>query len=300
MAIDLRHFRCFVAVAEDLHFHKAAKRLGVAQPALTRTIQNLEGELGVMLLERSNRNVSITKAGATFLKGCREVLAKTDRILVDVQRVHQGKIGTLRVGYTDNAINRRTTTLLKAFQGNQPDIELLLTHAVTSKQLVDLAEGAIDFGFVTGSVPPPGFQHMSIQRESFVCIVYEGHRLFRRKSIRLRDLANEPFVSGKQSEWEHFQSYLRPHFRDAGYEPNVAQEGMTTSEIQRLVACGIGVAVLTESVADTLLPGLSVVPLSDIPDQLETMILWKPEQSNVAKQHFVAFLKDAVPGFCAD
>lgn len=290
MSIDLRHLRCFVAVAEDLHFHKAAKRLGVAQPALSRTIQNLERALGVQLFTRSNRSVAITVAGQTLLKGCTEILGKTQRMIEDVQRAHEGTLGTLRMGYTDNAMNGRAPELIKAFRKAQPDIDVLLTHAITSDQLIALEDGALDFGFATGSAAHAGYDQICIQRERFVCVVYDGHRFENRDSVSIEDLANEPLVRGVASEWEFFHSHLRSSFRQAGFEPVIAQEGATTSDIQRLVACGIGVSILTDTVADTLASGLKVVPLTGVTEQLSTMVLWKAEQTNAAKEHFVAFL----------
>ncbi|MGB7244502.1 MAG: LysR family transcriptional regulator [Sulfitobacter sp.] len=296
MAIDLRNFRCFVAVAEELHFHRAAKKLGVAQPALSRTIRNLERDLGVVLFVRSNRSVEITTAGQTFLRGCKEVLNKTAQVVEDVQRVHEGKIGTLRIGYTDCAINGRAPALLKEFQRTHPDIELRLLHTVTSNQLVGLEDGIFDFGFATGSVARPGFEFHRIQREMFVCVVYEGHRFANLPSVHIRNLAHEPMVQGAAKLWEHFHSYLTPLYRKAGFEPHITQEGLATSDILRLVACGMGITVLTQSVKDTLPSGLVVIPLKGVSDQLDTVVVWKTEQNNSAKEHFVSYIKGAVTG----
>lgn len=196
MAIDLSHFRYFVAVAEELHFHRAAKRLGVAQPALSRTIKNLENALGVTLLERSIRIVALSNAGKSFLIGCRESLGYPEKIIEDAQRIHQGNIGTLRIGYTDFAMNGRLPSLLKAFRDQTPDIALLSTHSVTSEQLNQLEEGTIDFGFATGTV---------------------------------------------------------------------------------------------STVAESLPPGLVVIPIEDVNDRLHTIAVWPTDLNNVAKDRFVSF-----------
>ncbi|MCL4153208.1 UNVERIFIED_CONTAM: hypothetical protein GTU68_067143 [Idotea baltica] len=295
MAIDLRHFRCFVAVAEELHFHRASKRLGVAQPALSRTIQNLENELGVTLFVRTNRTVEITTAGRNFLNGCKEILNKTNQIVEDTQRVHNGKIGTLRIGYTDNAINGRAPAILKAFQQTHPDIQLHLSHTVTSHQLVGLQDDVFDFGFATGSVMRPGFDYYCIQREAFMCVVYEGHRFAKHKSVHLHELAQEQMIQGLAEKWEHFLSYLTPLYRKSGFEPRIAQEAQTTSDILRLVACGMGIAVLTQSV---LMPsaGLCVVPIEGVVRfGLDTVVIWKTKKIKPAKSHFISYLKETVP-----
>jgi len=294
MALDLRHFRCFAAVAEDLHFHRAAKKLGVAQPALSRTIKNLENELGVILLNRSNRRVELSEAGHSFLKGCLDVLGRTDRIIEDAKRIHRGNIGTLRIGYTDNAMNGRLPRLLRAFQLEKPEVALLLTHSVTSEQLNQLADGTIDVGLATGAVTHAGFESLRVQSERFVCVVYDGHPMASRDSVRLAELSDEPMVQGSKEHWQHFYSYVTPLFRNAGFEPMVVQEGQTTSDIQRLVACGIGIAVLTETVADGLPAGLVVIPIEDAKDQLDTIAVWRTDVASVAKGNFLSFLRESM------
>ncbi|MCP4185888.1 LysR family transcriptional regulator [Pseudopelagicola sp. nBUS_19] len=294
MTLDLRHFRCFAAVAEELHFHRAAKRLGVAQPALSRTIKNLETELGITLLNRTNRRVELSEAGNSFLKGCIDILGRTDRIIEDARRIHQGNIGTLRIGYTDNAMNGRLPRLLKDFQSEEPDVALLLTRSVTSEQLAQLLDGTIDVGLATGVVTQSELASLRVQSERYVCLVYDGHPLASRKSVKIEELSDEPMVQGSKQHWQHFYSFVTPLFRNAGFEPKVVQEGPTTSDIQKLVACGIGIAVLTETVADGLPAGLIVIPIENAQDKLDTIAVWNTGISSIAKEKFLNFLRKTV------
>lgn len=288
--MDLRQLRCFVAVAEDLHFHKAARRLGIAQPALSRTIKKLEDDLGATLLVRTNRKVELTDAGYILLKGATRVLGQMNRLVDDVRSGHKGKRSVLRIGYTDNAINGVAPRLLKAFQSAHPDIELQLQHLVTANQFRSLEDGVIDLGFATGQQGRSGFESLCIQRERFICLVYDDHPLAGKQGIKLRDLAEEPMVRGEPTDWAHFHSALKPSFLRAGFEPIVAQEGLTTASIQRLVSCGMGVAILTETVAETLVPNVQVLALEDVSDSLSTMVIWKTGEISSATDNFVRFL----------
>jgi len=291
MALDLRHFRCFVAVAEELHFHRAAKRLGVAQPALSRTIKNLEQALDVRLLERSNRQVELTEVGKSFLQGCRECLENSNRVIEDARLAQQGIIRTLRIGYTENAMNGRLPGLIKKFKIQAPDIKLLLVHLVTSEQLGQLEEGKIDLGFATGNIKRPGYASIRIQSERFVCVVYEGHHFASRTNLCLSELLDEPMIQGAKEHWQHYHSHLIALFRNLGFRPNIVQEGLTTSEVQRLVACGIGITVLTETVVESLSPGLVVIPIGDVNDRLDTIAVWRSNSNKIAKDQFISFLR---------
>ena len=162
MRFDLRHIRYFVAVAQELHFRRAAERIGVAQPALSRAIQYLESELEVKLFLRTNRSVEITHAGQIFLDGCLSVLDSIDHVIENTRLTHQGKIGSLRIGYTDMAIAGRLPNLLNSFQRLQPNIVLQPHHDVTVAQLQKLDEGHLDVGFVTGPISRKGYEQCEV------------------------------------------------------------------------------------------------------------------------------------------
>lgn len=292
MRIDLRHLRCFIAVAEELHFRRAAERLGIAQPALSRTVQNLERELGVTLFDRSNRVIEITKAGRTFLTGCQGVLNGFEKTIEDTRRIHLGKVGSLRIGYTDMAIAGVLPGMLRDFQDRQPDIDLELRHAVTSDQLHHLDDGELDFGFVTGAIDRVGYAYQPVQSEGFVCVVHSGHPFAKRKSVRLEELARENLVHGSSTDWEYFFSYLIPLCRKAGFEPQFVQEGRNTTGILGLVACGVGITLLTDFVCKTVPPGLVVVPLANVKERLDTVALWKTDTDNDARRLFIDFLNE--------
>ncbi|MBW4710492.1 LysR family transcriptional regulator [Roseobacter sp. YSTF-M11] len=292
MKFGLRHIRYFIAVAEEQHFRRAAERLGVAQPALSRAIQYLEKELGVVLFTRSNRNVQITPAGESFLAGCRGVINSIDHAVDNTRLAHRGLLGSLRIGYTDMAIAGCLPVLLKAFQDGHPNIILQPHHDVTVTQLQKLDTGALDIGFVTGPINRTGYRQCPVQSERFVCVVYESHPLAGRAAIRLEELAGEDFVHGSSKDWEQFHSYLLPLCRRSGFVPQVVQEAFNTAGILGLVSAGMGVTILTESVLNAIGPGLVAIPIEDASERLQTVAFWKRDAPDGAMQLFVDFLQD--------
>ena len=292
MRLDLRHIRYFTAVAEELHFRRAAERLCIAQPALSRAIRNLEEDLEVTLFHRTNRSVKITQAGETFLKGCRGVINAIEHTVENTRLVHNGQIGSLRIGYTDIAIAGLLPSILKDFQSYQPGLVLQPHHDVTTTQLQKLDEGELDVGFVTGPINRQGYDQCLIQSEKFVCVLHENHHLAQRSGIRLEDLAYEDFIHGTSKDWEHFHAYLIPLCRRSGFVPHVVQEAFNTAGILGLVACGMGVTILTESVESAAGSGLVVVPLEDVTEQMDTLAIWKTETTDHATSQFIAFLEN--------
>lgn len=300
MRFGLRHIRHFVAVAEELHFRRAAERLGVAQPALSRTIQYLEKELGVVLFTRSNRNVQITRAGQTFLDGCRGAIHAIEHTVENTRLAHLGRRGVLRIGYTDVAIAGRLPALLKAFQDEEPDIILQPHHDVTVTQIQKLEAGILDIGFVTGPISRSGYRQSLIASDRFVCVVFDSHPLANRRSIRLEELAHEDFVHGTAKDWEQFYSYLLPLCRRSGFTPRIVQEAFNTDGILGLVAAGMGITILTDNVRNSVGRGLVVIPIEDTADELQTVAFWKTGPIEGAMGTFAAFLLqhelDVAPG----
>lgn len=292
MRTDLRLLRYFVATAEDLHFRRAADRLGIAQPALSRAIRALEAELGVALFNRSNRQVQLTPAGHVFLDRGREILNLMERAVEDAKIAHEGRAGSLRIGYTDIAIAGSLPTLLTDFQDRQPQITLKPQHGVTLTQMLRLAQGKLDVGFVTGPVNKDGYDQLEVQSEAFVCVCSENHPFAQRSAIQLAELATEDFVHGGSTDWQHFYDYLIPLCRRTGFTPRIVQEAFNTAGILGLVSCGMGLTVLTENVSGTLAPGVVVVPIEDVTERLITTATWRRDHVDGPTRHFVEYLRD--------
>ena len=290
MTIGLRHVRCFIAVAEELHFRRAAERLGIAQPALSRTIKNLEEELRVLLFTRTNRRVRITDAGRSFLEGCQAAMNTIEHTVTQTRLVHAGKIGLLRIGYTDAAIAGELPGILKRFRDAHPEVILKPMHHGTALQLRNLDAGELDIGFVTGPINQPEYNQRPVQSERFVCVAYSDHALAGRNSIRLSELAAEAFVHGTSSDWEHFHAYLIPMCRRAGFVPRIVQEAFNTAGILGLVASGVGLTILSESSTIALPTGLVVIPIEDITEELQTVLIWKEDDMFGPKQVFAEFV----------
>lgn len=291
MTFSLRHIQYFVTVAEQLHFRRAADQLGVAQPALSRAIRNLEQDLGVTLFERGNRSVTITKAGQVFEESCRGILNALEHAVDQTRRAHHGELGSLRIGYTDNAIAGKLPSLLKAFQDHQPGIVLNPFHGPTVEQLRRLELNEIDVGFVTGPVKKAGYEAVPIQSEAFVCITYSSHGLAHRRSVRLVELADEDFVHGSSNEWQHFHAYLFSLCRRVGFEPRIVQQAFNTAGILGLVASGMGLTVLTKNSAIAMPPGLVVLPIEDVAEELQTVAIWKKEVQPGPMSRFADFVR---------
>lgn len=299
MKFGLRHIRYFIAVAEELHFRRAADRLGVAQPALSRTIQHLERELDVTLFDRSNRAVQITHAGHTFLNACKGIVNAVEHSVEEARQVHHGQIGCLRIGYTDMAMGGILPTLLKEFQARQPGIVLQPHHDVTNAQLKKLDDGVLDIGCVTGPISRADYDQETIQSERLVCIVYENHPLAGKGSIHLEELADEDFVHGPAKDWQHFYSCLFPLCRKSGFVPNIVQEAYNSAGILGLVACGMGVTILTESASNALPGGLVALDLEEVTERLQTVAIWKSGAKAGSKSLFIDYLRriPAAPTF---
>ena len=292
MRSDLRQIRYFVAIAEELHFRRAAERLGIAQPALSRAIQALEADLEVALFVRTNRSVQITAAGRVFLEGCREVLAQVDRTIEQTRSAHDGRVGSLRIGYTDFAIAGELPNLMKGFQERLPRITLNPQHGVTMTQIQRMEDGKLDVGFVTGPINRAGFDQCIVQSEAFQCVMADSHPLSCHNRISLAALADEDFVHGSSNDWQHFYDYLLPLCRRAGFVPRIVQEAFNTAGLIGLVSCGMGVTVLTERVCAALAPGLVVVPLDDVEERLVTSAIWRTDHLAGPAKHFVNYIRE--------
>ncbi|NIA67994.1 LysR family transcriptional regulator [Pelagibius litoralis] len=292
MHIGMRHIRYFVAVAEELHFRRAAERLNISQPALSRAIRHIETEVGVQLFERSNRHVALTYAGANFLRGCSTALTYMDGAIDQAQKATTGEKGHLVIGYTDIAIAGRLPQILKSFRQRYPEVTLEPRHDYTEAQLKDLEAGALDFGFVTGPMLQPGLDSLAVQHDGFIVILYASHPLVKEREIALDALAGEPFVLGTTSNWTYYHDHLYRLCRDAGFQPDVVQTASNSEGIFGLIACEMGISIQAKAIENCLRRGLETRPLKDCAVTVPTLAAWNRETLTPVKQRFIDHLAE--------
>jgi DNA-binding transcriptional LysR family regulator len=266
MNIELRHLRYFVAVAEDLHFGKAANRLGISQPPLSQQILALEREIGARLFERSNRRVELTSAGRNFLKEASDVLERVDAAAIRAERIHRGQVGEVKVGFFGSApFVEGFQKLIFDFRAVHPDVDLILEEMPTYQQVDAILDGRLDLGFVRPLQPKPeSIQSVEISRERLMVVMREDHPLAARQGdLSVADLASEPMVLYASSIGSGLYQKIVDLCRDSGFAPNVAQAANATPTMMGLVAAGMGISILPESLKRLSLDGLKFVPLRE-------------------------------------
>jgi len=192
--MELRQLRSFVAVAEELHFRRAAERLHLAQPSVSQQVRTLEASLGVQLLERDRRGVALTAAGAALLDEARDLLARADHAASVVSAVGSGKQGSLRLSLTRSLTGGIAGAIADTFRAHYPEVDLDLNVGNTMLHVEQLHAGAIDVGFVRPPLGDPGLEELQLAREPLVCVLPKGHRLARRGTVTREDIADEPLV----------------------------------------------------------------------------------------------------------
>lgn len=291
MRIDLRHLRAFEAVAEELHFRRAAERLNLAQPALSRTIQQLEDTVGEVLLLRSNRRVELTEAGRVFLAGSRTIFEQLANTVEQARKAGAGQIGQLRIGYTDFAVSGKLPSILDGFHRRHPEIKAELIFGSTQHQLEHLKEGAIEFAFITGPLSEPNIDSLEVQSDSFVAALSERHPLAGRSQIALSELAKEPFILGGMSHWSFYRRHLDALCIKAGFLPQVAQEAFNSEGIFGFVAANIGVTIHLETASNYNRKGVVLIPLQDVDTRISTLAAWINTDITPVQEKFIEYLR---------
>ena len=249
MDIDfaIRQLRYFVVVAEELNFTRAAVRLQIAQPPLSRQIQNLEQTLGFTLLERTNRRVALTAAGEVFLTECRQILSQIERGVLLAQRVAQGEVGQLIVGFEGASHNEIVLDIIRQLRTRFPDVELIMQEMSSGKQVEAIRQQQLDIGLIEPIAARDDIEMMSLLSESLVVALPDTHPLARQEEIALSQLADDPWVTGRSHYGCGLLLRILEACQQAGYTPKVQQETNDLQMILGFVASGLGVTLLPES-----------------------------------------------------
>lgn len=291
---DIRQVRAFLFVADELHFGRAAVRLCVSQPALSRTIHALEEAIGTPLLERSTRRVKLTPAGEVFAAECKLAFGHLSRAATAAQDAADGKIGTLRIGYMDFAINGCLPNLVSGFRTQFPRDIVDLQYSSSAKLRKTLLEGRIDVGFVIGEFQSPTIANVLVEESDYVALLPDTHKLARAENVSLLALAQEPFVLGSEEDFSTFRRHLMPLCQSVGFYPNIVQEASSTTGIYGMVAAGVGVSVYAGCARNIRRVGVTVKPLVDVTETISTYAAWSPDNTSEVLRRFIEYI--AGPG----
>ncbi|WP_091879411.1 LysR family transcriptional regulator [Phyllobacterium sp. OV277] len=249
--IDLRRLRAFVALAEEGHVTRAAERLGMQQPPLTRLLQSLEADLGVLLMHRLPRGVRPTEAGKVLLDEARIILARADGVADMVHRAARGEQGHLAIGFTSSAaLHPIVPKMLRAFRENLPQVSVSLEEAGTAELVDALLHERLDAAFIRSPVGrTPGLRIDSVLEEPMLVALPVGHRLATDSASRLllTELASEPFILYRRSAGPGLYDTILTACREAGFSPVVAQEAPRLTATLSLVAAGFGISLVPAS-----------------------------------------------------
>jgi DNA-binding transcriptional LysR family regulator len=265
--VELRQLRYFVAVADELHFRRAAARLHISQPPLSQQIAALEAELGCRLLERTRRRVELTPAGEAFLRDARAMLAELDVAVSTARAIDAGQAGVLRVGFVGSALLSIVPAAVQRFRRSRPDVEIELRERSTVEALRSLGTGVVDVGLVRPPIEADDTLRAEVvMRERTIAAIPAGHELAQLRRIPLRRLAAAPLVLFPRRQAPGFHDLLIGRLAATGTSPHVVQYAPEMLTIIGLVAAGIGVSPVPASVAHLALDGVTYRPLSGAPD----------------------------------
>jgi DNA-binding transcriptional LysR family regulator len=276
--MELRHLRYFITVATELHFGRAAEKLHIAQPPLSKQIQDLEAELGFELFNRTKRSISLTPAGQAFLIEVTQIFQQLDRAIDIGRKTSRGELGQISIGFVGSATYNILPVMLQQFRDRYPQVQIELHELTTDRQLIWLREGRIDIGLIRPPIIGLDFASQIIFQESLVVALPSHHHLAKLDTIELSLLAAEPFIL--------FPRQLAPGLYDpiiaicqaAGFSPQVVQECIQMQTIVSLVSANMGISILPESIQEAQRQGVIYRPITAASgiDKLATIaIVWR-------------------------
>lgn len=292
--MELRHLRYFLAVADELHFGRAAARLHLSQPPLSQQIRQLEAELGFQLFLRTSRRVRLTEAGRAFREEARLLLERLERAAAAARRVASGESGALAVGFVASATYALLPRLYRRFGQRHPGVALTLAEMSTAEQVEALRTGQIQVGLARPPVGDDTLEAEPLLEEPLVAALPAGHRLAARREVPLPALAEEPFVLFPRQPRPGWIDVVQQACRAAGFRPAVAQEVLELSTAVTLVAAGIGVSLVPSSAQALGLSGVAYRRLRAPAPRTRLLALRRRDEPSPAVRRFLEVAREVV------
>jgi len=273
--MELRHLRYFIAVAEELHFGRAARRLSLAQPPLSQQIRALETELGLKLFHRTSRRVELTTEGRAFLERARLVMLHAEKAADFGRAAAKGEAGRIAIGFVTSAVYNLVPVILREFHQVRPQVEVRCFEMVPEEQLVALRQHKLDVGFLRSTVREDGFHTVQLSRESLWVALPEELARQQADPVRLADLAETPFIMLPRSVAPLYYDLVVTACQRAGFSPRFHHEAGEWQTALALVAAGLGVMIVPESLRHWRRPGVTYAEFKPKSGSLALELIWR-------------------------
>lgn len=288
--MDLRHLNYFLVLAEELHFGRAAERLNISQPPLTRMIQQIENDLGVLLFERTKRRVILTSAGLELLSDAKQMVLQMQTIKKRLLIFGKGETGTLKIGYVGAVMHTKLPALLETFAARYPNINLQFEEQTNNNLVHGINNGTLDVAFVRTWLYADNLLEKVILNEPFVAVVPEKHQLAQKTKIAVKDLKNENFITfTRECGPTIFDSFLLL-CSHAGFTPHISHHASQFNSVLRLVESGFGVSLLPKNTEVGYKLKLKFIPLVNAMETVPLIMLARKENLSPALLHLQSHL----------
>ncbi|AGA76499.1 LysR substrate-binding domain-containing protein [Echinicola vietnamensis] len=288
--MELRQVKYFLVLAEELHFRKAAERLFIVQPALSKQIKLLEEELGTALLKRDKRNVQLTAAGEYFQKETKAIIDQLELIKSHTRLVQEGEKGEIRIGYVGSCIHTFLPDVLTEMHQSHPHIQTYLNEMTSRTQLEAIKNGELDIAFLRNPYPQPQYGSQLVYREPFSIVLPQNHPIGPENFKEMAQLATEEFILPTQADGELYYRLQLSICEDSGFSPHIAHETVHGHTVLNLVDHGLGITFLPSSFKNVSNAAVKFIPLPDIPQKAEITALWNKENPNPSLQKLLRFI----------
>lgn len=292
---DLRQLRYFVCLAEELHFGRAAERLGIAQAPLSMQIRQMEEQLGAVLFHRTTRRTRLTSAGETLLRHAQALLDGAERAVAHTRAMSNETGGRLRIAGVSVALSHVLPPILREFRRLRPAVIVQVTPLDTTTQLRVLEKGDINIAFIRPTERAAFMQMEHLMSEGFVAALPKGHRLAAKPALTLNDFAGESLIGYAPILGANYATIMTNALRRAGLQYRVVHEAGHTAAIATQVASGLGLAIMPSWIANHASPYLEFRPVTDLPQSIDLVVAWPMGETSAVTLDFVAVTKRLAP-----
>jgi DNA-binding transcriptional LysR family regulator len=287
-SLEFRHLRCFLALAEELHFGRAAQRLAISQPPLSVAIQQLEAYVGARLFERDSKGVRMTPAGAAFRASAQDLLERAEEACALAREVQAGEVGRLRLGFVGSTLFNGLSAWLQAFQSGHPKVEVIVVELNSQDQIDALVKEELDLALVHSDRLPPTLASQPLYAEPFLACLPTGHPLAKLGLVPLTALSDQPFILFSRKGSPDYHARIVELCRQHGFYPRLQHEGRHWLSVVSLVAQGLGVSIVPAAFERAGVQGAVFRPLAEAIAPSEVFAAWRKDSTESLRKSLLA------------